>query len=45
MYSHYIQDDAVPLGIAAGEGHAQIVQILLKAKANVDHQDKVMICI
>ena len=44
MYSHYIQDGYVPLTAAAGEGHVQIVQRLLEAEANVNHQDKVMTC-
>ena len=38
-----IQDGAVPLGIAAKKGHTQTVQKLLKARANVNHQNKVMI--
>ena len=37
----YIQDGAVPLGIAAQKGHTQTVQRLLQARANVNHQNKV----
>ena len=36
-----IQYGSVPLEMAAGEGHAKIVQRLLKAGANVNYQNKV----
>ena len=36
------QDGDVPLGTAAENGHTQTVQKLLKARANVNHQNKVM---
>ena len=37
-----IQYGSVPLGIAAQEGHTKIVQRLLEAGANINHQNKVM---
>lgn len=37
-----IQDGDVPLGIATQEGHIQIVQKLLEAKANVNQENEVM---
>ena len=40
--STHLQGGDVPLGMAAGKGHLQVVQKLLKARANVNHQNKVM---
>ena len=37
-----IQYGSVPLMIAAQKGHTKIVQRLLEAGANVNHQNKVM---
>ena len=37
-----IQSGDVPLGKAAKEGHTEIVDILLKAGANVNHKNKVI---
>lgn len=38
----YMKSGDVPLGIAAEKGHIQIVQRLLKARASVNHQNKVV---
>ena len=43
LVSHsLLQYGAVPLGVAAAKGHTEIVQRLLEAGANVDHQNRVM---
>ena len=43
LVSHsLLQYGTVPLEIAAQKGHTETVQRLLKAGANVNHQDKVM---
>ena len=38
-----MQTGCTPLWAAAEKGHTQTVQRLLKAKANINHQSKVMI--
>ena len=37
-----LQNGSVSLGIAAKKGHTETVQRLLEARANVNHQNKVM---
>lgn len=38
----FLQYGTVALGAAAEEGHAETVKVLLDAKANVNHMDKVI---
>ena len=38
-----MQTGTLPLGIAAGKGHAQIVKRLLDAGAHVNYQTKVIL--
>ena len=38
--NQYIQYESVPLGIAALNGHTQIVQRLLEEGANINYQNK-----
>ena len=43
LVSHsLLQYGAVPLGVAAENGHTETVHRLLEAGANVNHQNKVM---
>ena len=37
----YVQDSQTPLFIASRKGHDQIVELLLRRKADVNHQTKV----
>ena len=37
----YVQDSQTPLYIASKKGHDQIVELLLRRKADVNHQKKV----
>ena len=39
----HTQTGSVPLGIAAEMGHIQTIQRLVGARANVNHQNKVMV--
>ena len=45
IYSHSVQDGATPLFMASQEGHTDVVDILIQAKANVNQAKMVNVWI